>query len=108
MVEAADPPGGRGQVPGGPRRGDRAQSVSPLQVAAAGGMITAAGLVLAVAAVRPGAPKLSLVLAQLNHAAPVEAAPLGSERLMGLRAPWCCRHGWWLWRSGIWEREPKT
>ena len=65
--------------------------MSPLQVAAAGGMITAAGLVLAVVAVRPGAPKLSLVLAQLNHAAPVEAAPLGSERLMGRRAPWWSR-----------------
>ena len=65
--------------------------MSPLQVAAAGGMITAAGLVLGVAAVRPGAPKLSLVLAQLNHAAPVEAAILGPERSGGRRAPWWSR-----------------
>jgi hypothetical protein len=48
--------------------------VSPLQVAAVGGMITAAGLVMGVAALRPGAPRLSLVLAQLNVAAPVAAA----------------------------------
>jgi hypothetical protein len=50
--------------------------VSPLQVAVAGGMITATGLVMAVAAVRPGAPKLSLVLAQLNVAAPAGVAAL--------------------------------
>jgi tight adherence protein C len=53
--------------------------VSPLQVAVAGGMITATGLVMGVAAVRPGAPKLSLVLAQLNVAAPAGApAPVGA------------------------------
>jgi hypothetical protein len=61
--------------------------VSPLQLAVLGGMITAAGLVLGVAAVRPGAPKLSLVLAQLNHDAPVEAAGSGSQAAGG-RAPW--------------------
>jgi len=61
--------------------------VSPLQLAVLGGMITAAGLVLGVAAVRPGAPKLSLVLAQLNHGAPIEAAGSGSQGAGG-RAPW--------------------
>jgi hypothetical protein len=60
--------------------------VSPLQLAVVGGMITAAGLVLGVAAVRPGAPKLSLVLAQLNHGAPIEAASSGSQAAGG-RAP---------------------
>jgi len=54
----------------------------------AGGMITAAGLVLAVAAVRPGAPKLSLVLAQLNHEAPVEAAVFGTEGPTSASVPW--------------------
>jgi len=48
--------------------------LSPLQIGVLGGMISAAGLVLAVVAVRPGAPRLSLVLAQLNIAAPVAAA----------------------------------
>ena len=48
--------------------------MSPLQIGVLGGMISAAGLVLAVVAVRPGAPRLSLVLAQLNIAAPVAAA----------------------------------
>jgi len=62
--------------------------VSPLQLATAGGMITAAGLVLAVAAVRPGAPKLSLVLAQLNHEAPVEAAVFGTEGPTSASVPW--------------------
>jgi len=62
--------------------------VSPLQLAVAGGMITAAGLVLAVAAVRPGAPKLSLVLAQLNHEAPVEAAVFGTEGPTSASVPW--------------------
>lgn len=62
--------------------------MSPLQLAAAGGMISAAGLVLGAVALRPGAPKLSLVLAQLNHAAPIEATTLGSEQLGGGRAPW--------------------
>jgi hypothetical protein len=61
--------------------------MSPLQLAVLGGMITAAGLVLGVAAVRPGAPKLSLVLAQLNHGALVEAALPGTESA-GVRAPW--------------------
>jgi hypothetical protein len=61
--------------------------VSPLQVAAAGGMITAAGLVLGVAAVRPGAPKLSLVLAQLN-VAPLQAATTVAGQPDGERAPW--------------------
>jgi len=51
-------------------------------------MITAAGLVLAVAAVRPGAPKLSLVLAQLNHEAPVEAALFGTEGPTSASVPW--------------------
>jgi hypothetical protein len=51
-------------------------------------MITAAGLVLAVAAVRPGAPKLSLVLAQLNHAAPAAAAPEGAQGSAGGRGHW--------------------
>ena len=60
----------------------------PLQAAAAGGMITAAGLVLGVAAVRPGAPKLSLVLAQLNHAAPVQAASACSQGPSGGRPLW--------------------
>ena len=60
--------------------------MNPLQVAAAGGMISAAGLVLAVAAVRPGAPKLSLVLAQLNVAAPVAAAATSAGH-PGERAP---------------------
>src|SRR5665811_100043 len=83
-----DPPGGRGQVPGGPGRTDRAQSVSPLQLATAGGMITAAGLVLGVAAVRPGAPKLSLVLAQLNHEAPAEAAVFGTQGPTSAPVPW--------------------
>ena len=62
--------------------------MSPLQLAVAGGMITAAGLVLAVAAVRPGAPKLSLVLAQLNHEAPVEAAVFGTEGPTSASVPW--------------------
>jgi len=62
--------------------------VSPLQLAVAGGMITAAGLVLAVAAVRPGAPKLSLVLAQLNHEAPVEAVVFGTEGPTSASVPW--------------------
>jgi hypothetical protein len=62
--------------------------VSPLQLATAGGMITAAGLVLAVAAVRPGAPKLSLVLAQLNHEAPVEAAVFGTQGPKSAPVPW--------------------
>ena len=62
--------------------------MSPLQLATAGGMITAAGLVLAVAAVRPGAPKLSLVLAQLNHEAPVEAAVFGTEGPTSASVPW--------------------
>jgi tight adherence protein C len=61
--------------------------MSPLQLAVLGGMITAAGLVLGVAAVRPGAPKLSLVLAQLNHSAPMEAALPGTDSV-GARAPW--------------------
>ena len=62
--------------------------MSPLQLAVAGGMITGAGLVLAVAAVRPGAPKLSLVLAQLNHEAPVEAAVFGTEGPTSASVPW--------------------
>jgi len=62
--------------------------VNPLQVAAAGGMISAAGLVMAVAAVRPGAPKLSLVLAQLNVAAPVAAAATSAGQQVSERAPW--------------------
>ena len=62
--------------------------MSPLQLATAGGMITAAGLVLAVAAVRPGAPKLSLVLAQLNHEAPVEAVVFGTEGPTSASVPW--------------------
>jgi hypothetical protein len=61
--------------------------VSPLQVAAAGGMITAAGLVLGVVAVRPGAPKLSLVLAQLN-VAPLQAATTVAGQPGGGRAAW--------------------
>ena len=51
-------------------------------------MIIAAGLVLAVAAVRPGAPRLSLVLAQLNVTAPVSAAPTGAAQPDGMRFPW--------------------
>ncbi len=62
--------------------------MSPLQLAVAGGMITAAGLVLAVAAVRPGAPKLSLVLAQLNHETPVEAAVFGTQGPTSASVPW--------------------
>jgi hypothetical protein len=62
--------------------------VSPLQLATAGGMITAAGLVLGVAAVRPGAPKLSLVLAQLNHEAPVEAAVFAAQGPTSAPVPW--------------------
>ena len=62
--------------------------MSPLQLAVAGGMITAAGLVLAVAAVRPGAPKLSLVLAQLNHEAPVEAAVFAAQGPTSAPVPW--------------------
>ena len=62
--------------------------MSPLQLATAGGMITAAGLVLAVAAVRPGAPKLSLVLAQLNHEAPVEAAVFAAQGPTSAPVPW--------------------
>ena len=62
--------------------------MSPLQEAAAGGMITAAGLVLGVAAVRPGAPRLSLVLAQLNHAAPPEAVSGGLSGSCGERPRW--------------------
>jgi tight adherence protein C len=65
--------------------------VSPLQVAVAGGMITATGLVLAVSAVRPGAPKLALVLAQLNVAAPVEAAATSTGQPTTARAKWCSR-----------------
>ena len=65
--------------------------MSPLQVAVAGGMITATGLVLAVAAVRPGAPKLALVLAQLNVAAPVEAAATSTGQPTTARAKWCSR-----------------
>jgi tight adherence protein C len=61
--------------------------VSPLQAAVMGGMITAAGLVLGVAAVRPGAPKLSLVLAQLN-VAPLQAATTVAGQPDGERAPW--------------------
>lgn len=67
--------------------------MSPLQVAVFGGMITAAGLVLAVVAVRPGAPKLSLVLAQLNAAATVQADATSQEQPAGLQAPWWRR---WL------------
>jgi tight adherence protein C len=66
--------------------------VSPLQVGVFGGMISAAGLVLAVDAVHPGAPKLSLVLAQLNAAAPLDAATSGG-RPAGERARWWSR---WL------------
>ena len=62
--------------------------MSPLQVGVLGGMISAAGLVLAVAAVRPGAPRLSLVLAQLNVTAPVSAAPTGAAQPAGIRFPW--------------------
>ena len=62
--------------------------MSPLQVGVLGGMIIAAGLVLAVAAVRPGAPRLSLVLAQLNVTAPVSAAPTGAAQPAGMRFPW--------------------
>lgn len=65
--------------------------MSPLQLAVAGGMMTAAGLVLGVAAIRPAAPKLSLVLAQLNHAAPVEAAVFDSEGPTGAGALWWSR-----------------
>jgi tight adherence protein C len=65
--------------------------VSPLQVAVAGGMITATGLVMGVAAVRPGAPKLSLVLAQLNVAAPVDAAASIQGQPTTVEAPWWCR-----------------
>jgi tight adherence protein C len=61
--------------------------MNPLQLAAAGGMITAAGLVLAVVALRPGAPKLSVVLAQLNHAAPIEA-PMFAGQPVGRQARW--------------------
>jgi hypothetical protein len=67
--------------------------VSPLQVAAAGGMISAAGLVLAVAAVRPGAPRLSAVIAQLNVAAPVAATATSAEQPDAVRVPWWSR---WL------------
>jgi hypothetical protein len=61
--------------------------VSPLQAAVMGGMITAAGLVLGVVAVRPGAPKLSLVLAQLN-VAPLQAATTVAGQPGGGRAAW--------------------
>ena len=61
--------------------------MGPLQLAVLGGMIAAAGLVLGVAAVRPGAPKLSLVLAQLNHGAPVDASLPGPDSA-GVRAVW--------------------
>ena len=62
--------------------------MSPLQVAAFGGMITAIGLVMGVAAVRPGAPKLSLVLAQLNVAAPAGAATIHGQ-------PATVESAWW-------------
>jgi tight adherence protein C len=62
--------------------------MSPLQVGVAGGMISAAGLVLAVAAVRPGAPRLSLVLAQLNIAAPVAAPATKTEQPIPARVSW--------------------
>jgi len=67
--------------------------VSPLQVAAAGGMITAAGMVLAVAAMRPAAPKLSLVLAQLNVSSPVDAGAASQVEPASDQAPWWSR---WL------------
>jgi hypothetical protein len=63
--------------------------MNPLQVAAAGGMIIGVGLVLGVAAVRPGAPKLSLVLAQLNQAAPRQAP------MSGPQGPATSRPRWW-------------
>jgi len=67
--------------------------VSPLQVAVFGGMISAAGLVLAVAAVRPAAPRLSLVLAALNAAAPADAEATSAGQSISERAPWWSR---WL------------
>jgi tight adherence protein C len=62
--------------------------MNPLQLAAAGGMITAAGMVLGVMALRPGAPKLSLVLAQLNHAEPIETTALAAGSPAGVPARW--------------------
>lgn len=62
--------------------------MNPLQLAAAGGMITAAGLVLGLTALRPAAPKLSLVLAQLNNAAPVEATAFAAGQQAGAPASW--------------------
>ena len=67
--------------------------MSPLQVAVLGGMISAAGLVLAVVAVRPGAPKLSLVLAQLNAPATVDVAQSNQGQPAGQGSPWWRR---WL------------
>ena len=67
--------------------------MSPLQVAVFGGMISAAGLVLAVAAVRPAAPRLSLVLAALNAAAPADAEATSAGQSISERAPWWSR---WL------------
>ncbi|MEP7194331.1 MAG: secretion system protein F [Actinomycetota bacterium] len=67
--------------------------MSPLQIGVLGGMISAAGLVLGVAALRPGAPRLSLVLAQLNVAAPVAAESTGAGQPTAARVPWWSR---WL------------
>ena len=65
--------------------------MSPMQVAVAGAMFTAAGLVLGARAVRPGAPRLSLVMAQLTDAAPLEAAASGAEQPTAGRAHWWSR-----------------
>lgn len=65
--------------------------MSPLQLAVAGGMISATGLVLAVGAVRPGAPRLSLVMAQLNVAAPVAAATTLTGQPNAVRDLWWSR-----------------
>jgi Flp pilus assembly protein TadB len=62
--------------------------VNPLQLAAAGGMIIAAGLVAGVVALRPGAPKLSLVMAQLNHGALIETTAFGTGQPAGGPVSW--------------------
>src|SRR6516225_4994951 len=58
--------------------------MSPLAVIAFGGMLAAAGLVLAVMSLRPAPPRLSAVLAQLSAApAPAGEAPTPRAHLAG-------------------------
>ena len=61
--------------------------MTPTAVIAVGGMLTAAGLVLVVATLRPAAPKLSTALAQLSASPLTSHAAVGPVRVAG-------RWGW--------------